>query len=489
MIILTAGHTGPNTGAQCAETHFDEGAENIWLRNRIAEILTNKYNLVVLMDNDTASLKLLVKTLTDDLSLTENMSHTEPKVFEPKVKKLTDNTEEIKTCLLGRDFAQQKQDHYVKEKSSYVFLSKNPTSTASSNLCKSDERLLTKSKQRIEKELKNQSDLCNLWETPHSEGVTSVRSVSSVSEKESSVRNKNSEGVTSVRSVSSVREKNNSVREKESSVREKENSVRNKNSEGVKSVQICRAKIANKRGQRSFLRLPSRSNFNGVKSCVARERIEEKEELKSELSVQSVGDKIAGEATASSVLSVSSVRDKKISVREKESSVRNKNSEGVTSVSSVSSVSEKESSVREKESSVREKESSVRSDDFVIDLHFNAHSNPNARGTEAIVADDATTLELQFASRLVHTTSDALAIPLRSIKSESQTPHRRLGMLHLTPQSIILEVCFCTSPEDVEAYRNNREKLAAELAWAIAELLPSVVSTDNRQQSTDESDR
>ena len=110
-------------------------------------------------------------------------------------------------------------------------------------------------------------------------------------------------------------------------------------------------------------------------------------------------------------------------------------------------------------------------DDIVIDLHFNAHTNPNARGTEAIVADDATTLELRFASRLAHTTSDALDIPLRCIKSESQTPHRRLAMLHLTPQSIILEVCFCTSPEDVEAYRNNREKLAADLAWAIYELL------------------
>ena len=109
--------------------------------------------------------------------------------------------------------------------------------------------------------------------------------------------------------------------------------------------------------------------------------------------------------------------------------------------------------------------------DFVINLHFNAHSNPNARGTEAIVANDATKLELRFASRLAHTTSDALNIPLRSIKSESQTPHRRLGMLHLTPQSIILEVCFCTSPEDVVAYRANREKLAEELAHNIAELV------------------
>ena len=66
MIILTAGHTGAGTGAQCAETHFNEGAENIWLRNRIAEILTNKYGLVVLVDEDKASLKLLVKELSRD---------------------------------------------------------------------------------------------------------------------------------------------------------------------------------------------------------------------------------------------------------------------------------------------------------------------------------------------------------------------------------------------------------------------------------------
>ena len=77
MIILTAGHTGPNTGAQCAETHFDEGAENIWLRNRIAEILTNKYGLVVLMDDDKAALKLLVKELNqtgkqDNLTVLKN---------------------------------------------------------------------------------------------------------------------------------------------------------------------------------------------------------------------------------------------------------------------------------------------------------------------------------------------------------------------------------------------------------------------------------
>ena len=65
MIILTAGHTGPNTGAQCITTQFDEGAETIWLRNQVAEILTNRYGLVVLIDNDTASLQLLTQSIND----------------------------------------------------------------------------------------------------------------------------------------------------------------------------------------------------------------------------------------------------------------------------------------------------------------------------------------------------------------------------------------------------------------------------------------
>ena len=218
MIILTAGHTGAHTGAQCTTTHFDEGAENIWLRNRIAEILTNKYNLVVLIDNDHTSLQLLTKAL--------NQVGTHG------------------SCVLS--VARPNESNHVLMSSC-----QNQTSKASTTV---DRRLLTV-------------------------------------------------------------------------------------------------------------------------------------------------------------------------------------------------------------------------DDVLIDLHFNAHTNPNARGTEAIVSDDATTIELRFASRLAHATAEALEIPLRSIKSETQTPHRRLAMLHLTPQSIILEICFCTSPEDVAQYRKHREQLAKTLALNIAEIV------------------
>ena len=247
MILLTAGHTGPNSGAQCAETHFDEGAENIWLRNRIAEILTNKYGLVVLVDDDRATLKLLMREL--------NQTGRQDDVFDRPL-----------------------------------------TPTGSSP---------------------------NSGEQLDTDSLTTLKNCP--------------------------------------------------------------------------LELDRRTALKTVPL--------------------SQGD------------------------------------EGLPG-GGLSTVDHRPLTV-----------------DILIDIHFNAHTNPNARGTEAIVADDATTLELRFASRLVHVTSDALDIPLRCIKSESQTPHRRLGMLHLTPQSVILEVCFCTSPEDVEAYRKNREKLAEDLARAIYELL------------------
>ena len=110
-------------------------------------------------------------------------------------------------------------------------------------------------------------------------------------------------------------------------------------------------------------------------------------------------------------------------------------------------------------------------EDIIIDLHFNSHSNHNARGTETIISDNANDTEIFMASKFAHITAQTLEIPLRSIKSESQTPHKRLAMLHIKPNSIILEICFCSSPEDVEAYRKHRHKLAGKLAQTIAKLI------------------
>lgn len=61
---LIAGHRGPGTGAV---GYIDEGAETIWLRDRIEYFLCTKYNIVPLVDNDNATLNEVVKKLRTEL--------------------------------------------------------------------------------------------------------------------------------------------------------------------------------------------------------------------------------------------------------------------------------------------------------------------------------------------------------------------------------------------------------------------------------------
>ena len=123
----------------------------------------------------------------------QNPTNTANPTFDPRPS--TIDTQNIKTCLLGRDFAQQKQDHYVKEKSSYVFLSKNTTSTASPQSVhsvqsvgdnhsegvksvSSVERLLAQQESESRKEKKDkkisEKSVQSVGDN-HSEGVNSVR--------------------------------------------------------------------------------------------------------------------------------------------------------------------------------------------------------------------------------------------------------------------------------------------------------------------------
>lgn len=64
-IALIAGHRGKGTGA--VGPTIDEGSETIWLRDRIEDFLCAKYNIVPLVDNDSATLSSVVKTLRTEL--------------------------------------------------------------------------------------------------------------------------------------------------------------------------------------------------------------------------------------------------------------------------------------------------------------------------------------------------------------------------------------------------------------------------------------
>lgn len=63
-IALIAGHRGPGTGAV---GYIDEGAEAIWMRDRIEDFLCTKYNIVPIVDNNNATLSEVVKQLRKEL--------------------------------------------------------------------------------------------------------------------------------------------------------------------------------------------------------------------------------------------------------------------------------------------------------------------------------------------------------------------------------------------------------------------------------------
>lgn len=106
-----------------------------------------------------------------------------------------------------------------------------------------------------------------------------------------------------------------------------------------------------------------------------------------------------------------------------------------------------------------------------VDLHFNASTQATAHGTEVIVADDASDLEVALAVRLLNATARTLGTNRRGVRTESQTPRRRLAILHLDCPSVILEICFATSQTDTDAYRRQFDTLVDQLAQTIAQFI------------------
>lgn len=109
--------------------------------------------------------------------------------------------------------------------------------------------------------------------------------------------------------------------------------------------------------------------------------------------------------------------------------------------------------------------------ELCIDIHFNAVRDTAAHGTEVIVADDATEFEIKTAVRLLNSTARALGTDRRGVRTESQVPRRRLGILHLSCPSVVLEVCFCTNVADSVAYRRNFDRLVRSISRTIKDIM------------------
>lgn len=108
------------------------------------------------------------------------------------------------------------------------------------------------------------------------------------------------------------------------------------------------------------------------------------------------------------------------------------------------------------------------SQDFVIDVHFNA-GPITATGTEVIIPDAFTMKELNFATEVSSVIARTLKIRNRGVKKEKDTARKTLGILRIPnkPTNILIEVCFLSNKEDMQSFNQNYSDLVDNLSAVI----------------------
>lgn len=99
----------------------------------------------------------------------------------------------------------------------------------------------------------------------------------------------------------------------------------------------------------------------------------------------------------------------------------------------------------------------------VLELHFDSY-NGKASGSTCLVMDGASDNSRSFASDLSQATAQTLGIDNRGCKSESDSARGRLGLVHKSGITALLEVCFIDNPDDMKKYDQNVEVLAVRIA-------------------------
>lgn len=107
-----------------------------------------------------------------------------------------------------------------------------------------------------------------------------------------------------------------------------------------------------------------------------------------------------------------------------------------------------------------------------VSLHWNAHSNSTAHGTEVWVPRDARPRDMRFARVLVKNVSESISTKNRGVKNESQNRHGGLGILrnHLKDtRRCLLEVAFISNPGDLDASKGGMEAVARAVLKSVVE--------------------
>jgi N-acetylmuramoyl-L-alanine amidase len=120
---------------------------------------------------------------------------------------------------------------------------------------------------------------------------------------------------------------------------------------------------------------------------------------------------------------------------------------------------------------------SVTERDMVVDIHFNAATNPAAQGTEVLIPNKHTQTELVLARDLAAAISKSINVPLRrgdtiysGVKTEAASARSSIGILRgpFKAHNVLLEICFITNYKEMTTnYPNGFTALVNNLADVI----------------------
>ena len=103
------------------------------------------------------------------------------------------------------------------------------------------------------------------------------------------------------------------------------------------------------------------------------------------------------------------------------------------------------------------------SKDILLDLHWNAAGNPEAKGSEVIIPDISSQFEKDLAKALLKIFTD-LGFKDRGVKPEALTARKKLGWMRPAAENVLIEVCFISNITDMKLYEANKQNIAKRIA-------------------------
>lgn len=103
----------------------------------------------------------------------------------------------------------------------------------------------------------------------------------------------------------------------------------------------------------------------------------------------------------------------------------------------------------------------------VVEFHLDAFDNPTVSGISAWVGNDADKLDKAFANELCKIGAGVLEVPNRGVFPESESYHKKLGLMRERGTVCLVEIVPITNKADMEKFHQKMNRLAVAFAGIV----------------------